>query len=94
MRKTLQGRRFDTDVSDLIGAARAKVPRDYSSWWEAGLYVTPLSRRFFLAGRGGSMTRWRGREGIFELTKEEACAWIEEHLGAKAASTFNKEEAA
>ena len=30
------------------------------------------------------MTRWvvhGGKEGIFELTREEACEWIEEHLG-------------
>ena len=79
MRRTIQGCRFDTELSILIG--RANSPRGNSSWWTAGLYVTPQSRRFFLAGRGGIMSRWRGKEGIFELTKKEACAWIEEHLG-------------
>jgi hypothetical protein len=51
------------------------------SRWKRGLYVTPLSRRLFLFGRRGMMTRWRGRRVDLELTRGEACAWIEEHLG-------------
>jgi hypothetical protein len=82
MRRTIHGRRFDTDVSTLIGSCKSGAPiGGDSSSWEAGLYITPQSRRFFLAGSGGIMSRWRGKEGIFELTGEEACAWIEEHLG-------------
>lgn len=79
MKKIIQGRVFNTEVSDLIGAANFKASPQ--GWWEATLYVTPQSRRFFLAGRGGIMSRWRGKAGIVELTKKEACAWIEEHLG-------------
>jgi len=81
MRRTIHGRRFDTDTATLIGSYDMGLPIDDSSWWRASLFVTPQSRRFFLAGYGGMMTRWRGGEGIFELTKEEACVWIEEHLG-------------
>ena len=79
MKKIIQGRVFDSDVSDLIGVADFRASSQ--GWWEAGLYVTPQSRRFFLAGEGGIMSRWRGKEGIVELSKEEACAWIEEYLG-------------
>ena len=79
MRRIIHGRRFDTDVSTLIGSSEDKTSPQ--GWWEASLYITPQSRRFFLAGSGGIMSRWRGKEGIFELSKEEACAWIEYNLG-------------
>ena len=81
MRRTIHGRRFDTDTATPIGSYCMDLETNDMSWWSATLYVTPLSKRFFLAGEGGTMTRWRGGKGIFELTKEEACAWIEEHLG-------------
>ena len=89
MRRTIHGRRFDTDTATLIGSYKTKASPH--GWWEAGLYITPQSRRFFLAGEGGIMSRWRGKEGIFELTREEACAWIEEHLGSKAARRYIEE---
>ena len=83
MKRTIHGRRFDTDTSTLIGTHYQPGAQGDSTWWKASLYVTPVSRRFFLAGWGGPMTRWRGKEGIFEMTKEEACMWIEEHLGSE-----------
>jgi hypothetical protein len=83
VRRTIHGRRFDTDTSTLIGSAEVHAS-DSSSWWSAAMYVTARSRRFFLAGKGGFMSRFRGEEGVVELTKEEACAWIEEYLGAGA----------
>lgn len=95
MRRTIQGRRFDTTTSTLIGAASSFAPGGNSSWsWEASLYVTPRSRRFFLAGKGGFMSRFRGEETIVELTKEEATAWIEEYLGAEVFDDWKKKEKA
>lgn len=82
MRRTIHGRRFDTASSTLIGVAKAGW--DTSSWWVASLYVTARSRRFFLAGEGGFMSRFRDDEAIVELTPKEATAWIEEYLGAEA----------
>lgn len=90
MRRTIHGRRFDTDAADLIGSCDATL--DGSSGWIASLYVTPRSRRFFLAGRGGFMSRFRGEETIVELTKEEATAWIEEYLGAETLDWRTKEK--
>lgn len=76
MRRTIQGRRFDTQVSELIGSHHA-------SEWSASLYRTPQSHRYFLAGRGGMMSRWRDSEGIFELSEREARAWIKEYLNGR-----------
>jgi hypothetical protein len=90
MRKIIQGRVYDTEKATLIGTHQAPK-RGSASWWEADLYVTPKSRYFFLAGRGGPMSRWRGKAGVVELTKEEACTWIEEHLGKRALHHFDKE---
>jgi hypothetical protein len=90
VRRTIHGRRFDTESSTLIGGCDATS--DGSTGWIASLYVTPRSRRFFLAGRGGFMSRFRGEETIVELTKEEATAWIEEYLGAEALDWGTKEK--
>lgn len=82
MRKTLQGRLFDTDRSELIGGCLFDPPSSTasSSWWSAALYRSPKSRRYFLAGEGGFMSRWRNGRTIIELTDEEAREWAEEHL--------------
>jgi len=80
MRKTIQGRQFDTDRSQVIGGYLFD-PDAGSSWWTATLYRSPKSRRYFLAGEGGIMSRWRGGKTIIELTDEQAREWAEEHLG-------------
>jgi hypothetical protein len=59
-------------------------------WWEAGLYKTPRSGPYFLAGSGGPMTRWarsigqNGRTGgsamIFPMSADEAREWAERYL--------------
>ena len=78
MIRTIQGRRFDTDLSTKIGTYH--FDPDGSHWWIATLYRTPRSDRYFLAGGGGPMSRWRGEEGIVEITPEEAREWAEEYL--------------
>lgn len=97
MRRTIHGRRFDTDRATKIGGADVSYSKwegESSSRWCAGLYVTWRSRRFFLAGAGGFMSRFRGEEGIVELTKEEAAEWIEEYLGAEVFDDWKKKESA
>jgi hypothetical protein len=39
----------------LIGQASRGAGLDR---WEAALYLTPRSRKYFLVGSGGWMTRW------------------------------------
>lgn len=93
--KVLQGRRFDTAKAEFVG--RTQVGQtgplgviDFHHFEEA-LYRTLRSKRFFLAGRGGALTKY-GRnapyedqgqiagERIIPLTDDEAYAWAAEHL--------------
>ena len=57
MKAIINGLRYDTDKATLIGEASHGYASDFQHW-EAGLYKTPRSGRFFLAGSGGPMTRW------------------------------------
>jgi hypothetical protein len=91
MIRTIQGRRFDTDLSVKIGTYH--FDPDGSHWWIATLYRTPRSERYFLAGAGGAMSRWRGEEGITELTRKEARAWTKEYLGKRAVREYFEEAA-
>jgi hypothetical protein len=92
MKSIINGLRYDTDKAICIGEASTTYTRlsgDFS-WWEAGLYRTPRSGRFFLAGSGGPMTRFahhgpqqnetRGGSAIFPMDKAEALEWAEQHL--------------
>ncbi|MBF0461670.1 MAG: hypothetical protein HQL87_09765 [Magnetococcales bacterium] len=94
MKAIIHGKRFDTDKATLIGEAGsggyALLPHGSSQWWNGGLYRTPQSGRFFLAGKGGSMTifaRFKGdnaqADRIIEMTKQEALEWAEVNLTAE-----------
>jgi len=78
MKITIQGTIYDTETAVLIGTAIQT--NKASTSWQAGLYRTPRSGRYFLAGEGGSMTRWADDAGIFVLTPDEAREWAEEYL--------------
>ncbi len=90
MKKTIQGIRYDTEKATLIGQGLGPAEfRSDFSWWEAGLYVTPISGRYFLAGEGGPMTTF-GRtmedgargwgEKIIPIDRAEALKWGERFL--------------
>ena len=90
MKAIINGIRYDTEKARLIGEVWYGALEDFSHW-EAGLYVTPRGRRYFLAGSGGPMTRWArpavsggliAGEGIIPLTREEALEWAEKNLSA------------
>ena len=48
--------------------------------WRAGLYRTPHAGRYFLAGMGGLMTRFAGRERIIPLDPADALLWARRYL--------------
>lgn len=87
---------FDTEKAVLVGECNnigsgADSCNDFN-WWEAGLYQTPRSKRFFLAGRGGPMTQfshsagqnsWTGGERIIPMDKDGAYEWAERYLGTE-----------
>ena len=93
MKSIINGTRYDTDKATLIGEASggSEFVTDYRHW-SAALYITPRSGRYFLAGRGGPMSRfavsrgineWSGGEGVHPMEREDAFAWAQEHLPAE-----------
>jgi len=88
MKKILDGVRYDTEKAVEIGTASYSNPGDFQNW-EATLYVTPKSKRFFIAGTGGPMSRfaqsagvnqWTGGSDLIPMSKEDALAWAEANL--------------
>lgn len=88
MKAIINGKRYDTEKAILIGTAGYGNRGDWQRW-SAGLYKTPRSGAFFLAGSGGPMSRfsrkvdqstWSGGEGIEPLSMEEALEWAEKYL--------------
>lgn len=91
MKAIINGVRYDSEKAGLIGKTSANCSRRDFSWWEAGLYKSPRAGRYFLAGRGGPMSRfsrkidnssWSGGEGIEPMTEGEAFAWAQAELSA------------
>lgn len=89
MKAIINGKRYDSDSATLIGASSYGGSRTDFQWWKAGLYRTPRSGRYFLAGEGGPMSQWArpidsgstsGSEGIIPLSAAEALEWAERHL--------------
>jgi hypothetical protein len=88
MKAIIHGLRYDTEKAILVGKADQNGPTNDFRYWQAGLYKTPRSGRFFLAGHGGPMTRWSrpagnmttGGSGIHPLTHEDALEWAEQFL--------------
>lgn len=91
MKKIINGLRYDTEKAIEVGSASHSYPSDFSHW-EATLYKTPRSGRYFLAGEGGAMSMfasridqnsWGGGSGIRPLTREEALEWAEGNLSTE-----------
>ena len=93
MKAIINGTRFDTDKAILIAETDnidGQTSRRDFRFWEAGLYKTPRSGRYFLAGRGGPMSifavsagqnAWSGSSGIIPFeSREGAFRWAQEHL--------------
>lgn len=97
MKKIINGVRFDTEKATLIAetdnlGAGASSVTDFS-YWSAGLYKTPRSGRYFLAGEGGARSMfsrsvgqnsWSGGEDLIPFEDEAAAfRWAQEELGHK-----------
>jgi hypothetical protein len=88
MKKIINGVRYDTDKAIPIGSCRHGYRNDFGSW-EATLYMTKITRRYFLAGSGGPMSQYgrytgagslSGGEGINPMTQRQALEWAEQYL--------------
>ena len=89
MKKIINGLRYDTEVAVALGEGSANCPRSDFGWWEATLYRTPRSGRYFVAGEGGPMTSFarpvngnmRGHgERVIPMSTEDAREWGEQNL--------------
>jgi hypothetical protein len=98
MKTIINGTRYDTDKATKIGYAYggSEFVTDFS-YWTATLYVTPRSKRYFLAGQGGPMTRfrrtvapsqWTGGEALIPLDEAEALEWAEKYLPSDEVEEF------
>ena len=76
MRKIINGMRYDTEKAIKIGTYCAPGSTTDFYWYEATLYKTPRSHRFFLAGEGSAMSRF----AIIPLEDGEALEWAEKYL--------------
>jgi hypothetical protein len=86
MKTAFSGVRYDVSKAILVGEAERHFGK--LDGWRAKLCCTPRAGRYFLAGRGGWMTRWRGEQGIIPLTCGEARAWTEQYLDKTALATM------
>lgn len=96
MKKIIEGKLYNSENAVAIGsydnlAHGADSINDFH-YWEATLYKTPRSGRFFLVGEGGPMSRfaqsagqnsWRGGSDLTPLSKEEALEFAEQYLDAE-----------
>ena len=89
MRASIAGFRYDTDKAELIGNHEHGTLVNDFSYWEASLYKTPRVGQYFLAGRGGPMTRFARRidnhtvgfgERIIPISESDALDWIDQYL--------------
>jgi hypothetical protein len=101
MKTIIQGVRYDTEKATLIGeadnlGAGASSTSDFS-YWEATLYVTPKSGRYFIAGSGGPMTRFAhtvdknsrsGGSRLIPISRDEALEWAEQYLSTDVVEEF------
>jgi hypothetical protein len=96
MKKIINGLRYDTDKAIEVGfysnLGRGADSRSDFRWFEATLYKTPRSGRFFIAGTGGPMSRfshsvgqnsWSGGSDLNPMTREEALEFAEQFLDAE-----------
>lgn len=89
MKKIINGKRYDTNTAQKMGAFYHLDRRDFHYFWET-LY-RKTTGEYFLYGEGGpaskyaetvGMNEWSGGEKIMPLTVDAAKKWAEDHLDA------------
>ena len=99
MKKIIDGLKYDTEKSLLIGEGGNSLSRRDFNYCYESLYKTK-SGRFFLSGEGGAMTKYSqkvdsnsrcGGAGIVPLSQEEALRWAEYNLDSDVIEEHFKE---
>lgn len=94
--KVVGGLRYDTSKAEIVCRHENGFPRDFK-YEDTTLYRTP-GGRFFLAGEGGAMSRWKERtsddsawmagEGLTPVTVGEAREFAEQHVDTETVERF------
>lgn len=97
MKSIIDGVRYDTNKAEIVGSRNRGLGWSDLRHWEATLYVTAKSRRFFLAGEGGGMTQFaqtcsdnsktRGSR-IIPMSAKEALRWVEQYVDTSIVEKF------
>ena len=96
MKKIINGVRYSTESATRVCSAWHGYATDFAHW-EATLYQTPRSGRYFLAGRGGALSRFcrrldgntvTGGEGIIPLSQGEAFEFAQQHAPEQVEAFF------
>lgn len=97
MRRIINGNRYDTEKSHLIGCwSSFSSPSDFN-YIQESLYITPRSKQYFLAGEGGANSKysiptsqnWRGAgEKIIPMSEDQAFEWAQEYLDSDTVEIF------
>ena len=85
MKKTIEGKRYDTDTAECIAKFSKGNYNDFHHVCEQ-LYQTKKGE-WFIHGEGGAMSGYAesdgnlssGGEAIFTVTEEEAFEWLQKH---------------
>lgn len=87
MKTIIKGKIYNTETATHVGEySNSFFPGDFR-YMEEDLYKKKIGE-FFLAGRGGAMTKYAeavgtaytNGSGIIPLTEEETMDWVEKHL--------------
>lgn len=96
MKSIINGRIYDTEKSVKVCNINVGNVSDFSHF-EAELFQTPRSKKFFLAGSGGPMTCFArrvdqnstsGGSGIIPLTEEDALRYAERYASVETVQRF------
>lgn len=93
--RVIEGLRYSTlTATEVCNCESSNGSGDFR-YEDTSLYLSPRGR-FFLAGRGGPLSRWSrsdyggytGGEGLIPVTVAEARSFAEEHASAKTIAEF------
>jgi len=89
MKKIINGRKYDTETAERIGAYQNRNDRRDFNYVGETLYKKRTTGEYFLYGEGGPRTgyarqsgqnSWSGGCEIFPYTEDQARAWAVRHL--------------
>ena len=84
MRKVINGKTYRTHTAQLIVTVPSHFPKTSNKWHDTRLYRNQQGT-YFLAGKGGTLSRWAkitpcgaiAGEGIEPISKDEALAYAQ-----------------